>query len=96
LKLSELSFSRFNFAKEIDQVLQGFELFGCSPVHLRFIDTDGNPSLIQIARQFAEIVVSEMKDVSLGQAFHTIQDGIISYLQVTYHQLVKTIRRVGN
>jgi hypothetical protein len=30
------------------------------------------------------------------QAFRTIQDGIISYLQVTYYQLIRTIRRVGN
>jgi hypothetical protein len=30
------------------------------------------------------------------QAFRTIQDGIISYLQVTYYQLFRTIRRVEN
>jgi hypothetical protein len=34
--------------------------------------------------------------ITLCQAFRTIQDGIISYLQVTYYQLFRTIRRVEN
>jgi tellurite resistance protein len=40
--------------------------------------------------------VDTMEQAMLDQAFRTIQDGIISYLQVTYYQLFRTIRRVEN
>jgi Mg-chelatase subunit ChlD len=57
------------------------------------VGTANNDELLKLVKNQAE---GKIPLTILGQAFRTIQDGIISYLQVTYYQLFRTIRRVEN
>jgi DNA-binding NarL/FixJ family response regulator len=53
---------------------------------------DAHAKWYYVARQLDGVTPQPVQK----RAFRTIQDGIISYLQVTYYQLIRTIRRVGN